>query len=290
MLRPLTPPATSSAEAPAATLQSLASPDSRADDLPLVHRAAQGDRAAFAALVRRHQRGLFGFLGRMGITQAQAQDLAQESFLRVWRHLGEFDPRRAAFSTWLYTIARRLALNWLDRAEHTLRAPAGGGSGGGTARPLGDEAADPVDTAAHEPAPGGWGDDPLLQLEQQRERAWLQAGMRRLPLADRSLLALAYVHDMSLAQIAQIEGVSEPAAKARLHRARGRLREMLVALDGDAGARAAAASKPGSGAATNAPAAAVVTGVPAPAADACAVADATAAAAKSRNRMTGETT
>ncbi|MBK6853590.1 MAG: sigma-70 family RNA polymerase sigma factor [Burkholderiales bacterium] len=237
MSSPFTPHATPPATSPVSTAPSVASDATRADDLPLVHRAAQGDRAAFTMLVRRHQRGLFGFLGRMGITQAQAQDLAQECFLRVWRHLGEFDPRRAAFSTWLYTIARRLALNWLDRAEHTLRAQPGGGAGGGTAGPLGDEAADPVDTAAHEPAPGSWGDDPLQQLEQQRERAWLLAGMRRLPLADRSLLALAYVHDMSLAQIAQIEGVSEPAAKARLHRARGRLREMLVALDGDAQAR-----------------------------------------------------
>jgi RNA polymerase sigma-70 factor (ECF subfamily) len=201
----------------------------RAADLAQVQRAAQGDRAAFAALVRRHQRGLFGFLGRMGIGPAQAQDLAQESFLRVWRHLDQFDPRRAALSTWLYTIARRLALNWLDRAEHTVLVSSAGAEG--------DEPPEVAGTAAHEAPAGGWGGDPLQQLEQQRERAWLQAGMWRLALGDRSLLALAYVHDMSLAQIAQIEGVSEAAAKARLHRARGRLREILVALDGDAKAR-----------------------------------------------------
>jgi RNA polymerase sigma-70 factor (ECF subfamily) len=228
-----TPPATSSAEPPASTVSSPSSDAARGADLALVIRAAQGDRTAFAALVRRHQRGLFGFLGRMGIGQAQAQDLAQESFLRVWRHLGEFDPRRAAFSTWLYTIARRLALNWLDRAEHTLLVPSAGGGDG-------DEL-DLAGAAAADVRAGGWGDDPLQQLDQRRERAWLQAGMRRLPLGDRSLLALAYVHDMSLAQIARIEGVSEAAAKARLHRARGRLREVLVALDGDAGGRATAA-------------------------------------------------
>ncbi|MEY2686359.1 MAG: hypothetical protein RL375_557, partial [Pseudomonadota bacterium] len=212
-------------------LRRVGAPPSRGDatraaDLALVIRAAQGDRTAFAELVRRHQRGLFGFLGRMGIGQAQAQDLAQESFLRVWRHLGEFDPRRAAFSTWLYTIARRLALNWLDRAEHALLVPSAGAEG--------DEPDLADGAAAADVRAGGWGGDPLQQLEQQRERAWLQAGMRRLPLTERSLLALAYVHDMSLAQIAQIEGVSEAAAKARLHRARGRLREVLVALQGGA--------------------------------------------------------
>jgi RNA polymerase sigma-70 factor (ECF subfamily) len=229
---PLKPLTTPPAEPPVSVASAPSSDASRADDQAQVNRAAQGDRAAFAALVRRHQRGLFGFLGRMGIGQAQAQDLAQESFLRVWRHLDQFDPRRAAFSTWLYTIARRLALNWLDRAEHTLLVSAGG---------EGDEP-DLASAAVHAVRPGGWGDDPLRQLEQERERAWLQVGMRRLPLADRSLLALAYVHDMSLAQIAQIEGVSEAAAKARLHRARGRLREILVALDGDAGARGAASA------------------------------------------------
>jgi RNA polymerase sigma-70 factor (ECF subfamily) len=182
----------------------------------------------------------------------------------VWRHLGEFDPRRAAFSTWLYTIARRLALNWLDRAEHTLLVPSVVGEG--------DEPGLADGAAAADVLAGGWGDDPLRQLEQQRERDWLQAGMRRMPLGDRSLLALAYVHDMSMAQIAQIEGVSEPAAKARLHRARGRLREVLVALDGDAGGRAAASANANANANANSASAA------------------TAATAKSRASSTGEPT
>jgi RNA polymerase sigma-70 factor (ECF subfamily) len=218
---PFTPPATPSATPPVSPQSSPPSDAARAADLAQVLRAAQGDRAAFAALVRRHQHGLFGFLGRMGLGQAQAQDLAQESFLRVWRHLDQFDPRRAAFSTWLYTIARRLALNWLDRAEHALLVQAGGE----------DDEPELAGAAAQDLRAGGWGDDPLQQLELQRERAWLQAGMRRLALGDRSLLALAYVHDMRLAQIAQIEGLSEAAVKARLHRARGRLREILLALE-----------------------------------------------------------
>ena len=70
------------------------------DDSPLAARAAAGDRQAYALLVQRHQRGLFGFLGRMGLTQAEAEDLAQEAFVRAWQHLPRFDPQRAAFSTW----------------------------------------------------------------------------------------------------------------------------------------------------------------------------------------------
>lgn len=220
-----------------------------AEDTALVQRAVQGDRSAFAALVRRHQRGLFGFLGRMGLSQGEAEDLAQDSLLRAWRHLDQFDPHRAVFSTWLYTIARRLALNWLDRSEHALRAPAAAASS--TADHGVD--ADPTHHAAAQPvAQGGWGDDPARQLELQRERAQLQAGLRRLPLADRSLLALAYVHELSLAQIAGIEGVSEAAAKVRLHRARGRLRALLAPQQAPAAA-AVPVSAPASAPASTTP-------------------------------------
>ena len=77
----------------------------------VLRRVLSGDTQAYAEIVARYERPLFGFLGRMGLPQARAEDVAQETFLRAWQHLGSFDPRRASFTTWLYTIARRLALN-----------------------------------------------------------------------------------------------------------------------------------------------------------------------------------
>lgn len=190
-------------------------PPSAEPDAPLAARAAAGDQAAFADLVRRHQRPLFGYLGRMGLSQAEAEEIAQDTFVRAWQALPRFDVGRAAFSTWLYTIARRLALNLLDsgaRRRETSRDAADLESDDGTA--VG------IDVDAEGP-PGA--------LARRQQRAWLQAGLHALPLADRSVLALAYVHDLGLAELAAVEGLSQAAAKARLHRARQRLRDILNA-------------------------------------------------------------
>lgn len=174
-----------------------------------ITRAAAGDRRAFEVLVRRYQRPLFSFLGRMGLRQFEAEELAQEAFIRVWQHLDRYRVEQGAFSTWLYTIARRLALNELDRAGRRLQDSTGDS---------------PPDAACEQLGP-----EQFLQGQQQRT-ALLEA-LRSLPMGDRSVLALAYVHDLSLADVARIEGCSEAAAKARLHRARQRLREALPALN-----------------------------------------------------------
>lgn len=177
-----------------------------------VSRAAAGDRAAFEVLVRHYQRPLFSFLGRMGLRQFEAEELAQDAFIRVWQHLDRYRVEQGAFSTWLYTIARRLALNELDRAGHRLQDNTG---------------AAPPDTVCEQHGP-----EQCLQRQQQRTTL-LQA-VRSLPMGDRSVLALAYVHELSLADVARIEGCSEAAVKARLHRARQRLREALPALNPNA--------------------------------------------------------
>ncbi len=174
-------------------------------------RAAAGDRDAYAALVRHHQRPLFAFLGRMGLHQFEAEELAQEAFIRAWQHLGRYRSERGAFSTWLYTIARRLALNELDRAGRRLHDR---GSSGG----------DAPDVASEQPGPA-------QALHLQRQRAALRAALSRIPPAERCLLALAHVHELSLAEVAQIEGCSAAAIKARLHRARQRLRDELPVFD-----------------------------------------------------------
>ena len=172
-----------------------------------VARAAAGDRLAYAALVRQFQRPLFAFLGRMGLRQAEAEELAQDTFIRAWQHLPRYDAAQSAFCTWLFTIARRLALNALDRADHQrLRT--------------GFDAAD--DDSAACDAPG-----PAQALQSRQQQAQLQAALRRLSPDDRSVLALAYVHELTLADVARIEGCSAAAAKARLHRARERLRAAL---------------------------------------------------------------
>lgn len=142
----------------------------------------------------------------MGLSQAQAEDVAQETFLRAWRSLGTFDPERAGFPTWLFTIARNAALN--ERARvHTRRETTHGTD---------------IEAALCE-RPG-----PADVLQATRRATWLQGALRRLQAADRTLLALVYTRELQLDAIARIEGCTEGAIKTRLHRARQKLQRLLM--------------------------------------------------------------
>ncbi len=174
----------------------------------VLQRIARGEQRAFVELVGLYQRPLFGFLGRMGMGQAQAEDIAQETFLRAWTHLPSFDPAQAQFGTWLFTIARNLAYNALQSAAHQREVS-------GTDMELPEVAC---------PQPG-----PLQVMERAQQQSQLQAALRQLPMADRSALALVYVRELALADVARIEGDSLAAIKTRLHRAKQRLREILQA-------------------------------------------------------------
>src|SRR5213596_2708131 len=95
------------------------------DDEFLIQQTLAGNHQAFRLVVLRYQRPLFRFLGLLGFRGARAEDVAQETFLRAFKALCSFDPARAAFSTWLFTIARRLAIGeWrrTQREEATLGA------------------------------------------------------------------------------------------------------------------------------------------------------------------------
>jgi RNA polymerase sigma-70 factor (ECF subfamily) len=173
----------------------------------ILQHIAKGNRQAFAPLVEQYQRPLFSYLGRMGFSPAQAEDLAQETFIRAWQHLGQYDAHRAEFSTWLFTIARRLALNELERAGNRLETHWG---------------EDPPDVASHDATP-------LEHTEQHEQQRRVQAALKRLPLQERSLLALAYSQGLDMQAIAHIEGCSVGAVKTRLHRAREQLRQWLGA-------------------------------------------------------------
>jgi RNA polymerase sigma-70 factor (ECF subfamily) len=84
------------------------------DEAALVQAAGNGDREAFMQLVRVHQAGVRAFAHGLLSDRVLAEDIAQEAFLRAWRGLGTFRGD-AAFSTWLYAIARRVALDQLRR-------------------------------------------------------------------------------------------------------------------------------------------------------------------------------
>ena len=168
---------------------------------------ARGDDLAFGRIVVAHQGRIFAYLGRMGLDGAMAEDVAQETFLRVWRHAGKYNPRLGSLTTWILTIARNQALTRLSQPVSRIEAPVSD---------------DTLEIASDAPLP----DEQLVA--QQRERR-LQAALACLSATDRSLLSSSYVDGLDLAAIANIEGCSIGAAKVRLHRARQRLKQILEA-------------------------------------------------------------
>ncbi len=106
--------------------------------------------------------------------------------------------------TWLFTIARNLAYNALQKEPHRHEA---------------------LDAVVPEPASEKPDPEEIMERAQQRSR--LHSALRQLPMTDRSALALVYVQELGLADVACIENVSLAAIKTRLHRAKQRLRAIL---------------------------------------------------------------
>ena len=85
-------------------------------DEQLVKRYLKGDEASLEALIKRYLPLIFGFARQYVGSEDKASDIAQETFVKVWKHLKKFDQKRS-FKSWIYTIAKNTALDWLKRKE-----------------------------------------------------------------------------------------------------------------------------------------------------------------------------
>ena len=176
----------------------------------LIRKARGGDQQAFAELVMLHADRVYGALRRFGLDAVDADEVAQEVFLRAWRGLGRFE-ERAQLSTWLYRIAfneakRRLSRRTLPRAQP---APEG-------------DAPDPV-AALPEPVESG---PEARALAGELERR-LDAALDELPEDWRDAVVLRDIEGLSTHDAAEVVGVGEAAFKSRLHRGRMQLRALL---------------------------------------------------------------
>ena len=177
--------------------------DAEPGDGDLVRAAAAGDRAAFEALVTRHQRNVYRLCYRFVPNHEDASELAQDAFVRAYRSLGKFEGQ-AQFSTWLHRITVNVCLNRL-----ALKTP--------KPAPLKD-----VERAAgcEEGA-----DVAMLRNEQARR---VRAAITRLPEKQRATLILRVYHDLPHEEIARVLGSSVGAAKTNLFHALGNLRKLLA--------------------------------------------------------------
>jgi len=188
-------------------------------DTPLMARFQQGDDLAFTQLVERNQQRVMNIAARYVGRTTDTEDLAQEGFLRVYRHRGRWTPT-AKFTTWLFQIAVNLSLNWIRDTKRkrmlSLDAPAGGASGAGdSARP---DPADDTSPTAHQ------------TLELRERAAIVQAAIDELPDNQRMAVILFRQEGLPYQEVAEAMGVSLPAVKSLLNRAKTNLRQTLEPL------------------------------------------------------------
>lgn len=169
-------------------------------DEALLAGVAAGDADAMAAFVRRHQARVFGLALSVVGARAVAEEVAQEAFVRVWRHAGGFDARRSAATTWLLTIARNVAID--------------------TVRMRRDLATDPAAMAEWMIAPGNDG-------ERVADSDSVMAALRKLPQEQAVAVVLSVNFGLTAREIGEREGIPLGTAKTRIRTGLLRLREML---------------------------------------------------------------
>ena len=169
-----------------------------ADEAAVIAHARRGDMAAFATLVEQYQSPVYSLAYRMLGSAPEAEDAAQETFLRAYRRLGSYQPTRK-FASWLLSIAAHYCIDQLRRSHGY--------------QPSLDDANWQDGLVSDQPQPEA------IILERERSGN-IQALLQALPAAQRAVLALRYWSELSIAEIAGITGDSEGAVKVKLYRAR----------------------------------------------------------------------
>jgi RNA polymerase sigma factor (sigma-70 family) len=176
-------------------------------DESLLAGLGSGDRDAAAVFVRRFQRRVFGLTFSVLRDRGAAEEAAQESFVRAWRHASAYDPRRGTVAAWLLTIARNVAINMLPTRRF-----------------------DPIDP------------DAFLAMEPDRppepraegrvlDRELLREPLARLPADQRRALVLAVFYGYTAREIGELDGVPLGTVKTRIRSAMMKLRSQLKVPD-----------------------------------------------------------
>jgi RNA polymerase sigma-70 factor (ECF subfamily) len=190
-----------------------ASEESAARDLELMLRVKTGDLAAFEELIETHQHRVVGTVAKMLGDDAEAEDVAQQVFIRVWRSAARYEPT-AKFTTWLFTITRNLVFNELRRRKRHATSS------------LDEPRENEDDSPRHQIADLGVKVPDVSMLDEEMMNA-IHRAIEELPEAQRMAIVLRRYEETPYEEIAQILDLSVPAVKSLLFRARTELREKL---------------------------------------------------------------
>jgi len=180
-----------------------------AEDIELMSRIARGDEDAFTRLIEKHQYSVVGTIGKMTNFSPDAEDLAQQVFLRVWKSAERYKPT-AKFTTYLFTITRNLVFNYTRKKsrqkEHSIEEQ---------------------EEDWHRQAAVSGEAQPDQSLEQIELRRLVDEAIASLPEKQRLSVILRRQEQMPYDEMAAILDLTIPAVKSTLFRARAALRELL---------------------------------------------------------------
>jgi len=183
------------------------------DESALVVQARDGDTIAFGELVRRYEGKIFRLAQHVTQNREDAEDVLQETFMKAYEHLDQFKGD-SKFYTWIVRIAVNQALMKLRRRKTDKSVSL-------------DETIDTgEDTVVREIA--AWGEDPEQQLSREELGGILDSAIQSLEPLYRSVFVLRDIEELSTEETAEALGLSVPAVKSRLLRARLQLREKLT--------------------------------------------------------------
>lgn len=171
------------------------------EDEELLMRLAADDEAAFRQLVERHIDRAFGIALRIVGSRADAEDVVQDTMLKVWTHRGKWQHGRAKFSTWLYRVVTNRCID-LHRRPRT----------------------DNVDAV---PEPADAQPDVVSTMQRNEVTHMLEDAMQRLPEQQRIAVILSYHENMSNGEIAEVMDTTVSAVESLLKRGRQQLRDLL---------------------------------------------------------------
>lgn len=182
-----------------------------------------GDARAFSTLVTRHRGSVFNFILRYTNHRQRAEDLLQETWLKVVRSAAEYQPK-ARFTTWVFTIARNLCVDSARKENYrktdSLDAPVAGGDDG-EGRALGELVQD------HD------GASPDRAAHNTRLRPMIEKALQSLPDEQREVFLLREYHGIGFKEIAEVTQVNENTVKSRMRYALDGLRKRLAELGVD---------------------------------------------------------
>lgn len=176
-----------------------------------VQRAGEGDQAAFTRLVEAYQTPVYNLAYRMLGNMVEAEDAAQETFIRAYRRLDTYDPSRK-FSSWLLAIASHYCVDVLRRRRMNYLSF--------------DELPPMVELSMPRTT------QPEQVVVSQQQADAVQKLLDTLPASYRTPVILRYWYDMSYREIAETMGVTESTIKTRLHRARAKLAKQAAVKTG----------------------------------------------------------